>query len=288
MKSATTSLYFHLKQHTEVCMSEPKEPNYFCNEELKLYSEGVHSQKNVVIDSVEDYHGVFTNFQNKKIIGEASVSYLYFYNSAERIKSYNDSAMIIIILRNPMERAYSAYSHLVREGDERLLFEKALSLESERIEQKYPPIYHLKKAGLYYEQVSHYLRIFGEEKIYLIDYDDYHKDTLNQFKKICSFLNISTDFIPLNIDFRYNQSGNLKKHLSFFRRVFQSKILRKTIARIFALSYTQKQIILSKFYGLIFKKAQWNDKNELMREYFEEDWCKTIDLIAKQKNSYFK
>ena len=102
-KTGTTSLYYYLNQHTNVCMSSIKEPNFFSAKEVNSLF-----YKSQIVDDINEYHKLFS--QNKKqIIGEASVSYLFFDEVPNRIYKYNPKAKIIILLRNPIERALSHY-----------------------------------------------------------------------------------------------------------------------------------------------------------------------------------
>ena len=107
-KCATTSLYRYLANHPDVFMSTPKELNYFSATELKN-QELYYNEK--VISNLGDYEEIFHNADadGKKILGEASVSYLFYPSVPKKIFEYNKNAKIIIILRNPIERAFSHY-----------------------------------------------------------------------------------------------------------------------------------------------------------------------------------
>ena len=102
-KAGTTSLHYYLQQHPEVCMSAIKEPNFFTAANVSdLYYD---------VDPIlneDDYHLIFSDLK-KKVVGEASVSYLYYPLIADKIFEYNPKAKIIILLRNPVQRAFSHY-----------------------------------------------------------------------------------------------------------------------------------------------------------------------------------
>lgn len=152
---------------------------------------------------------------------------MYFKKSAERIESYNPNSKVIIILRKPWDRAYSAYKHLVREGDEVLYFRKSLDLEDIRIIQQYPPIFHFKKVGLYYEQVTHFIKVFGRKNVLLVDYDWYQIDINSQLKAIYTFLDIDSDFIPNDVNFRYNSSELYDIKFQYIRKVGSLIFIKK-------------------------------------------------------------
>ena len=102
-KAGTTSLHYYLNQHADVSMSSVKEPNFFSSKEVESL---FYNSK--CIDDSNDYHGLFSK-EKRQIIGEASVSYLYYEKVPNRIHDYNSEAKIIIMLREPVERSFSHY-----------------------------------------------------------------------------------------------------------------------------------------------------------------------------------
>ena len=84
-KSGTTSIYNYLKSHQDVFMSKKKEINFFSNQEI--LSQNLY-YNNSVCDSMENYLKHFINSENYKVVGEASVSYLFYQNVAEKIYKF--------------------------------------------------------------------------------------------------------------------------------------------------------------------------------------------------------
>ena len=131
-KAGTTSLHFYLQQHPDVCMSEIKEPNYFTAQEVvKLYYDVSP------VNSEDWYHSIFTK-PTRKVIGEGSVSYLFYPEVAQKIYNYNPEARILIILRNPVQRAFSHYLMDFRLGLCNISLEEILDKPS-----KYPHFYFI-------------------------------------------------------------------------------------------------------------------------------------------------
>ena len=104
-KAGTTSLYYYLNEHPEIVMSTQKETDFFSDESLQ--KQRLYYGKNR-IETIEKYHALFRQKQDK-IYGEASVSYLFYEDVPKKIKTYNPKAKIIIMLRNPTDRAFSHY-----------------------------------------------------------------------------------------------------------------------------------------------------------------------------------
>src|SRR5215203_3559900 len=158
MKSGTTALYYYLEQHPEIYMSPVKEPNFFSSQ----------GQQNAVdaVTNIGAYQHLFKGASDEKAIGEASHSYLYEPGAATAIRRYIPEAKLIAILRNPIERAYSHFLHMVRSGTEPLddftqaLQEKeAVGVHKERTFQDYIG------RGLYYEQLRRYFGTFPREQV---------------------------------------------------------------------------------------------------------------------------
>jgi len=159
-KAGTTTLYDYLKDHPEVYMPTNelhKEPSHFSNL-ISWYK------------NREKYLALFKDAKpHHRWIGEASTAYLTDPAAARNIFNYDPNAKIIIILRNPAERAYSMYCWMVQEGYEFApSFEKALAIEEKRAQKRIPnfwePQYYYNylyfRAGLYSEQVKRYLDLF--------------------------------------------------------------------------------------------------------------------------------
>ena len=105
-KAGTTSLYHYLEEHPEVYMSPIKETNFFSSKQMQeqeLYYDATP------IQSKNQYLELFKDVSQEKQVGEASVSYLYYTGVAKKILEFNPKAKIVIMLRNPVERAFSHY-----------------------------------------------------------------------------------------------------------------------------------------------------------------------------------
>jgi hypothetical protein len=131
-------------------MSPIKDPKYFMASINEFPHRGPGDIKidKAIIRTWNDYLNLFSGASVEKRIGEASCGYLYYYEHvAPLIKRNGPEAKIIAILRKPVERAYSAYSHLVRDGRETLSFEEAIEIEEERKKRNYEFIWFYKDLG---------------------------------------------------------------------------------------------------------------------------------------------
>jgi hypothetical protein len=124
----------------------------------------------------------------------------------ERIAHYIPEARLIAVLRNPVERAYSAYLHLVRMGRERLGFMEALDAEPERIRQGWNTYWHLREGGFYASQLRRYLERFDRSQLRIYLYDDWQTDNVAMLGDIFRFLGVDDGFRP-DLSQRYQVSG---------------------------------------------------------------------------------
>lgn len=204
-KSGTTSLHYYLKQHPDIFMSGIKEPEFFRSQFSRSSQIKIQWLKKNTVDTFEDYCSLFEGSSGSKAIGESSISNLYYHDKAIKyIKQYLGDPKIIIILRNPVERAFSAYTFLSWLGKEQLSFEEALDREDMRKKENFPYIWLYKAAGFYYAQVKAYMDNFSNVKIRL--FDDLKKDPASLLQNVYEFLGVDSSFIP-NTNYRYNASA---------------------------------------------------------------------------------
>jgi hypothetical protein len=163
-KAGTTAIYHYLRQHPQVYLTPLKETNYLAlaGQKLEFCGPGDDDYVNRLSVTDEDaYRAQFADVRDEIAVGEASPLYLYAPHAAERIRNVVPDAKIIIILRNPIDRAYSAFLHLVRDNREcHRDFALALSKERERIEAGWEHIWHYIAMGRYLEQVQRYFDAF--------------------------------------------------------------------------------------------------------------------------------
>ena len=114
--------------------------------------------------SLEEYRGLFKKAKLGQLCGDISPDYLYYYQNAvpKILNEINAQLPIVIILRNPIDRAYSNYLHHVRERKEDLSFEDALKVEDERRAANWAWGWSYMAVGLYAEQVKAWFD--GEEE----------------------------------------------------------------------------------------------------------------------------
>ena len=148
-KAGTTSVYEYLRQHPEIYMSRVKEPHYFSFLGGMPDFQGVNDDrfKAAVVTDEQQYRGLFDAVGGEAAVGEASVSYLYYPAAAENIHATIPECRIIILLRDPVERALSQYRQNVTNGREPLSLSDAFEAEEARLDNGWRWIVAYRGAG---------------------------------------------------------------------------------------------------------------------------------------------
>lgn len=191
-KCGTTAMHEFLRQHPEIYLPAKKEIHFFGTD---LYSPHYSRDR-------ERYLELFAGATEEKRVGEASVWYLYSKLASREIKEFSPEASIVIMLRNPVDMAYSLHGHRLYINSEDIEdFGEALEAEADRKKGLRLPANPYPVAGLFYrevaryaDQVKRYLDTFGKEHVQIILYDDFKADPAEVCQHVFSFLNVHAPF----------------------------------------------------------------------------------------------
>jgi hypothetical protein len=190
-KCGTTTFHALLQHHPDVFLCEPKEPHHFTAPEWDTAESGPGDAyvRSRVVGSRDRYLSLFGPGAARAVRGEASTD--TFHHAARtipRIRELLGDPAILLILRNPAERAFSAYMHLRREGRETLPFAEALAREPERIRDGWEFSWHYRDGGFYHERTRLFLDSFSRVKILL--FEEAMADPAAAAREILSFLQL--------------------------------------------------------------------------------------------------
>jgi hypothetical protein len=202
-KCGTDSLCDYLGQHPEIYMCPNKEPNFFVADgkaEIPYRGQGDREaikQWDMWVSSLDRYQALFADVSGEKAIGEGTTWYLYDETVPARIQHYIPEAKLIAILRNPADRAYSAYTMLLRDGRESIRdFAQALAAEDERVRRSWEPMWHYTRLGFYYPQLKRYFDTFRTAQIHVVLYDDFNTRPREVLRDLYRFLDVDDEFEP--------------------------------------------------------------------------------------------
>ncbi len=169
-KSGTTSLFHYLNARPDVFIPERKECRFFSCMERNFKGPGAQYPNDTIPD-IASYRALFPAGDKYRAMGDISNDYLFYHqNSVPAIREHlGVSINILIVLRNPVERAYSNYLHHVRNGWEPLPFLDALKAEDERAQRRWSWSFQYRRTGLYADPIAHFLESFTNVKTLLFE-----------------------------------------------------------------------------------------------------------------------
>lgn len=218
-KGGTTALDAYLREHPEICMADCKEAHFFDNE--ANFSGGS--------PDYSKYHALFKPLKSHKMLGEATPIYMYWHDSPGRIRQYNPHIKLIILLRNPIERAYSHWNMERLRGADDLSFWEAIVNEKERCRKALPlqhRVYSYVDRGFYLKQLQRIWSYFPKNRVLIIKNEDLRKTPYQTLNGVCDFLEVD-QFKSISIkdvNSRAYELAMSAKERDYLRDVFTSEI----------------------------------------------------------------
>ncbi|HEY6788486.1 MAG TPA: sulfotransferase [Trebonia sp.] len=197
-KAGTTALHAALSRHPGLYLSEIKEPKFFLTDgppptrggpgDAITYREHVWQR--------DKYEALFEPGPPGTLRGEATPLYLYDRDAMRRIRDLIPGARLIVIIRDPVERAHSNWAHLWSAGLEPIGdFVRACAQEQRRIEAGWASFWHYTGLGKYGEQLQHVYTLFPREQVLVIRYRLLADDPASTLDRICAFLGVETGLL---------------------------------------------------------------------------------------------
>ena len=197
-KAGTTALHAALVPHPDLYLSKVKEPKFFLSDgrptaeggpgDVQTYQEHIWRQA--------DYEALFDDAPPGTLRGEATPFYLYDLAAHDRIRDLIPGAKLILLLRDPVDRAHSNWTHLWNAGLEpEADFLTACHAEEERKAAGWAPFWHYVGLGRYGRQVQHLYRAFPREQVLLLRYRDLKDAPWATLDRVCDFLGVRTGLL---------------------------------------------------------------------------------------------
>lgn len=278
-KCGTGWIYACLREHPQICMSEPKELHFF--NKLHGFRRGDESWRYSL--GMDWYKKHFLHCKPKQIKGEITPGYIYEKEALQLIRKHFPNIKIIISLRNPIDRTFSNYRHIISKDKHKNIFksfEQALQKELE----------FLKGRSLYSRYIKNCFEIFPKENILVLIYEDLNKNPLTFIQKIYNFLRVNEKFIPKTLYKKRNISAmkmsKIKKLMRKTSRFLNSFRAGRTILKI--LKTIRLREILE-FFILKFKKPmkmKESTRKEL-HQFFKKDIAKLEKLLNRDLSFWY-
>jgi hypothetical protein len=301
-KAGTTSLYKYLQTHTDIYMSPIKEPHHFSTDIISSEFSDEYA-KNVKFDSEEYFscgplqerHIAFVNkrdvylklfkpAKDEKVIGEISNGYLYSETAAKEILKFNNQSKIIIVLRNPVERAFSHWLMDMRsKGLDGKSFVECLDDDFMQVDKGWGKSHLYVELGMYYNQVKRYVDIFPKKQVLILTYEDFKSDNETFMTKIADFLQV--------VDFK---GGGTSKHNAasiprypLFHKFLKSYVMHKLITLLFS---PNKINYIKAIMNIPTKQLPilTDTERKKINKYFVSDTKRLEEFIGRDLSEWYK
>ncbi len=197
-KAGTTALHAALDRHPQLFMSPVKEPKFFLCDGPPPQSGGpgdAHSYREWIWRPA-DYERLFEQAPPWALRGESTPFYLSDPEAIVRIHRTLPGARLIVILRDPVDRAYSNWAHLWADGLETIGdFVTACGEEPRRKEAGWAPFWRYLETGLYGSQLRHLYSVFSREQVHVIRYKALVEEPGATLDDVCRFLGVEVGLL---------------------------------------------------------------------------------------------
>jgi hypothetical protein len=285
-KTGTTSIYELLSKHPDIFVPKLKELNFMAFENDGPNLEGPGDKEHGAafsITKIDKYLDQYSGWEKQTWALDCSPAYLYFKSAPYRIKKYSSEAKIIIVLRNPVECAFSMYAMMKRDRREpEKSFYKAFKKSTERLHQGWEWAWDYAGYFLFYEQVKRYLECFDKNALLILRYE-YLRDVPDEFvKTLFSFLGISDCDGSLN-SIHTNTAPTRRQMMN--ETQILPKILKMASKVWTCGDFMQVNRAIDKFYrGPAFKITD-KEKKKITR-YYIDDITKLEGLLSWDLSSW--
>jgi len=271
-RAGTTSLHAYLKEIPGIYMSLIKETNYFSRQ---LVPDN-HPLLNPIRDQ-QKYLSLFDGVSNEKILGESSPLYLSDLEAPKLIHEVSPNALILISLRDPIERALSHFTLVISDGGSTNTFHQELQDEFKFGLHDITKPHLFLLSGLYSESVKRYQQIFGTKNVKIIIFEEFIQNPKQTIKEVLNFLNIQNSLSNFQgkvhnpfIAARGSTSEKIltSKDVSKFAKLFLPSEARKFLRRKVL---TKKQT----------KPTIEDEDRKILQEYYKEDVEKLKKILKR-------
>jgi hypothetical protein len=303
-KAGSTSLYYYLGEHPQIYMSPIKEPCFFATEikpdnfieefrgpaqrslqVLEEYLDGPMTDRRFsgLILERKQYLKLFRNVRDEQAIGEASVCYLWSTEAARNIREEIPGAKIIMVLRDPADRAFSQYLHAITNGLFDGSFREMLQASLTSAGSKFGILHPFLELGMYYRQVKRYQDLFPAESLKICFFEDYQRHQESFVKDIFRFLQVDPGFSP---DF---SKKHLQPQVARFRaigRFLERHRLKETVRHL--VPQTFRPFLRSLYYRQHRYFILEPEDRKTLIEHYSADICRLQQLVGRDLSSWMR
>ena len=219
-KSGTSALDVYLREHPDICMAVTKEVHFFDND---IFFTG--------IPNYLAYHSFFSSYTGEKMIGESTPIYCYWDGSIERMWNYNKDMKLILVLRNPITRAYSHWNMMRQRGLESCSFLDAVEMERDRAYDALPKQsrkFSYVDRGRYTEQIRRIKRYFPDKNLLILKQEELRERPAEALSLVWEFLGVDAKYLSIqerSVHSRAYERSMDSREFNIMLDIFEGEIL---------------------------------------------------------------
>jgi len=220
-KSGTTALHYFLAKHPNITMGDQQEIHFFDDEAMFVAQ----------VD-YEQLHKHYPLLASSTIAGDCTPSYIYHQSASERIWNYNPKIKLLVLLRNPVERAFAHWNMQRFKGREPLDFFDAVKEEKTRIASAQPDEarrFAYVDRGFYAEQLERLFQFFPREQVKIVKFEEFREKQRETLASIFSVLGLD----PLrSVRSRVRNVVPYERAMKWEEKVFLYNLFATDIAKL--------------------------------------------------------
>ena len=207
-RCGTTALAYTLSKHPDIFVCEPKEPHFlaFNGTQLKISGPGKEAFSTDRVYKQEQWQTLFSKKDDRYLLDASVTTVSYPESSTKNIEMFCDpDVRLIVMLRDPVERAHSSYLYNLARGWNAGSFEEGLEKETQRIKDGWQHLWFFKWLSDYEPRMQPFETRFGRSNICYLSTEEFKKNPQRVANKICRFLNIEN--MKIDSSERVNAGG---------------------------------------------------------------------------------
>ncbi|MGD0913540.1 MAG: sulfotransferase [Terracidiphilus sp.] len=277
-KCGTTSIFGHLQKHPEVFVPEMKEPEFFGTSPGAakiLFGEGRCTTR-------EEYLQQYQDASRFHAIGDFSTSYLWDPNVPRKIHEVSPGARIIIMLRDPVMRAQSAYLMLYSRNMETApTFLEAIERDRDRDKTSWFTSWNYVEAGMYASQVERYIETFGRDQVLVSLFDDLVKNPLDLFLRIARHIGVDpAPFVTMNLTEALNTFRMPRSMLAY--RLGRNEQIKRLRQKLIPADVWERMRSGALFYRAGKKPPVDEASRKLLQQIYAPDIIRLEELLGRK------
>ncbi|MGB5596949.1 MAG: sulfotransferase domain-containing protein [Crocosphaera sp.] len=264
-KCGTSSLHNYFQQHPDILMP-------------KIKGQDILNKQNL---DIADYEKSYEPRTNKKIFGEVSSTYFQSTPACSAIKKYFPHAKLLMMLRNPCDRAFSNFNAQSNR--------QKLDYQFQEISQHPEKFHGIIRLGFYYDNIKQYLDIFEKKQFKAFLFDEFVENKQKFFTELFQFIEVDDDFVP-DTSVIIRKGGKIK-YRGVKNFILSNPILKKT-ASLIVKPFTnseQRANLSRKVNNIFIDKIPFPDEiREDLINIYREDILKTQELLDINLSHWLK